>query len=162
MNKFKQWILNRKFVIDSVEALKKDWIRQASIDAFTKAREDLQETNIYDVDIKAKELAKTMLNDMLSNVDLNSIVSVNPQGLIYIGGVRADAGQLSNLKAEAESISSFAIWKLLYETPKKLAEQAMFVNGETLADLQKGKSILFTLATQSKILDTFKSYQQIK
>ncbi len=129
---------------------------------FFDVQKDLQETNMYDVEGKAKELSKQMLNDMLSNCDMNSIVAVNKQGIVFIGGEKADEGRLANLKSEAEAISSFALWNLIYETPKKLAEQSMFVQGETLADLQKGKSILFTLSTQQNIINLFRSYQQVK
>src|SRR5258708_806067 len=136
-------------------------IRQASIDAFKKASEDLEETNIYNTDEKAKKLAKKMINDMLSNADMNSIVTSDKKnGLIYIGGNRADIGQLTNLKSEADFLASSTIWKLIYETPKELAQRSMFVSGETLADMQKGKSILYALSVQNNILELFKSYKQ--
>ena len=35
----------------------------------------------------------------------------------------------------------------------------MFVAGESLDDMKKGRSILYTLASQQKIVDILKSYQ---
>lgn len=165
MNKIKQWILNRKFVVDAIfpssfSITFEDAKRALYTKAFSDASKDLEETNMYNTEQKAKELSKTMLNDMLSVVDMNSIVTVDKMNkLVYIGGIKTDAMQLANLKAEAEFIVASSLWKLLYETPKELAQRSMFVSSETLADIQKGKSMLYTLSTQKNIIDTFRSYK---
>ncbi len=105
-----------------------------------------------------EEKAIQLLNELLSNVDLTKIVAVDKtRGIVYIGGEKADAGRLANLKAEAEFLLNSELWTLIYETPKELAQRAMFVNGESLDDMKKGKSILYTLSTQKNILDTLKS-----
>lgn len=104
-------------------------------------------------------LVKDKLNDLLSPVDAHKIVTLDKtHGIIFIGGVKAEDGRLSNLKAEAEFFMQSDLWQLIYETPKELASRAMFINGETLSDLQKGKSMLYTLSTQKNILETFKGY----
>lgn len=152
LNWFQKWILNRKFV--------RITIREAEIQAFPKALEDLKETNLYDTDTKANELADKKLNDMLSNVDLRHIVSLDKQhGIIYIGGEKADNARLTNLKSEAEAMESFELWNLLQETPKELAQRGMFIDGKSLDDMQKGKSILYTLSTQKNIINILKSYK---
>lgn len=108
------------------------------------------------IEIRSEELADKKLNDLLSVVDTKLIVSIDkPHGIIYIGGEKADPVRLANLKSEAEVLMNFDLWKILYETPKALAERAMFINGESIADLQKGKSMLFTLSTQQNIINTF-------
>jgi hypothetical protein len=161
LNNLKQWILNRKFIQDYARNYDyPDRDRSIYIKAFSAASKDLEETRIDDTDKKAKELADKMLNDMLSVVDENKIISVNPRGQVYIGGELAEDNQLANLKSEAEILETYNIWNILYESPKKLAQEAMFVKGESLADMQKGKSILYMLATQKKILDTIKSYKK--
>lgn len=104
---------------------------------------------------------KKALNDLLSPVDLTAIVSFDKtNGIVYVGGEKATDGQLKNLKSEAEFLLSSELWKLLYETPKELAQRAMFVNGESLDDMKKGKSILYTLSTQKNILEVLKSYSK--
>lgn len=109
--------------------------------------------------IAIEQQAKRLLDTLLSNFDQRSIVSVNDKtGKIYIGGEMVDDARLANLKAEAEALTQFDLWKLLSETPKALAERAMFVNGETLDDLRKGRSMLYMLSTQKKIVDTFLAY----
>lgn len=154
----KNWILKTFFVKDLEEAK-----RQGSLDAFHKAVEDLKETNVYETDVMATEMAEKKLNDLLSPVDLRKIVTLDKtRGIVFIGGEKADDGRLSNLKSEAEFLLKSDIWGLLCETPKELASRAMFVNGETLADLQKGKSILYMLSTQKNILETLKGYIQKK
>jgi hypothetical protein len=133
--------------------------RQGGIDSFALAQKDILETMRDDLDKQAEELAKQKLNDLLSVVDAHKIVTLDKtHGIVFIGGIKAEAGRLANLRSEAEFILESDIWQLLYETPKELASRAMFVNGESLADLQKGKSMLYTLATQKNIIETFKGY----
>lgn len=150
----KNWILKTFFKKELAEAK-----RQGSLDAFHKAVEDLKETNVYNTDEKAKEMSEQKLNELLSPVDLRKIVSLDKQkGIIFIGGEKAEDGRLANLKSEAEFLLNSDLWTLLCETPKELASRAMFVTGETLADMQKGKSILYMLSTQRNILETLKGY----
>lgn len=151
----KNWILNLKFVKEALTEAE----RNGGIKAFPLAQKDVLETMRDDLDKQAKEMAKTLLNELLSPVDANKIVTLDKdRGIVFIGGTRADEIRLSNLKAEAEFFLQSDLWHLLYETPKELASRAMFVNGETLADMQKGKSMLYTLASQRNILETFKGY----
>jgi hypothetical protein len=151
----KNWIIKTFF-----QSYQDAWQRQASMDAFKKAHEDIMETMADDLDKKAEELAVKKLNDLLSPVDLKSVVTLNKQiGAIFIGGERVEDSRLTNLKAEAKFITNSEIWHLLSETPKSLAERSMFVNGESLDDMKKGRSILYTLASQKNILDTFLSYK---
>lgn len=152
---FKNWVLRFKFV----DGVLQDAYRQGGISAFPLAQKDILETMRDDLDKQAEELAKKKLNDLLSVIDHNSIASITKQGVIYIGAERPDDGRLSNLRSEAEFLMQSDIWKLLQETPKKLAEQAMFVAGESIEDMKKGRSILYTLASQQKIVDILKSYQ---
>ena len=166
MNKIKVWILNRKFFKDVIGDMRDD--ARSEFDfmkeklyqkAFADARKDLEETLVYDIDTKATELSNKKMNDLLSVVDITKIVTVDKtRGMVYVGGIQADAGKLSNLKAEAEFFVQSELWHLIYETPKELAQRSMFVNGETLADMSKGKSMLYTLSTQKNIVETFKSY----
>jgi len=100
------------------------------------------------------ELVKEKLVQLLSIVDLTKIISVDKAGIVYIGGVQQDKAMLQNLKQEAEMLLASDLWKILYHTPKALAEKAMFVEGKTLDDLNKGRSMLFTLDTQKNILET--------
>ncbi len=148
---FKTFVLNLKFVREAM--------REAEIKAFPKAHKDILDTMQDDLDKQAEELSKKKLNDLLSPVDLRMIVTMDKQrGIIFIGGEKVEDGRLANLKSEAEFLIKTDLWQLLYETPKELASRAMFVTGETIADMQKGKSILYTLSTQNNIVQTFKGY----
>ena len=150
----KKWILKTFFKKD-MDQLFKD----ASIDAFTKAVADLEETSDFKTEERAKELSERTLNDMLSPVDLRKIVALDKnKGILFIGGEKAEDGRLTNLRSEAEFLLKSELWQLLYETPKELASRAMFVQGETLADMQKGKSILYMLSTQKNILTILSGY----
>lgn len=118
---------------------------------FTEITPELEE----EIRVRAESQSFDILNSLLSNVDLNRIVSLDKaRGIVYIGGKQADRGRLTNLKAEAEFLMQSDLWKLLQETPRELAQRAMFVDSESIDDLKKGKSILYTLSTQQKIVDT--------
>ena len=107
-----------------------------------------------------KDILEEIWKDF-SVVDPNHIVAQDAKrGLIYIGGELADHPRLHNLRAEAEAILQMDIWKILCETPKELAHKEMFINGDDAASIQKGRSILFMLHTQKKILEILKSYAQ--
>lgn len=91
---------------------------------------------------------------MLGNVDFNKVISTDKaKGFIYIGGEKVDQSRLNNLKAEADFVMQSDIWTLLHETPKELAQRSMFIHSESLDDLKKGKSILFTLSQQQNIIN---------
>lgn len=111
-----------------------------------------------EIRVRSEARAFELLNGLLSNVDLTKIVSLDKlKGIVYIGGKPADKGRLTNLKAEAEFFMQSDLRGLLQETPKELAQRAMFVTGESLDDMKKGKSILYTISTQENILNILTS-----
>lgn len=163
MDKIKKWIFDRDFVKAYLEVsynlFEENRKRQIYQDAFKHAREDLKETNIEDIDTKAKELSDKRLKEMLSLVDYNYVVSIDKKhGFLYLGKEKADVITLNNLKAEAEFLSNSLIWKLLCETPKELAQESMFKSSESLDDLKKGKAMLYHLDSQNNIINTLKGY----
>ena len=112
---------------------------------------------------RADELAQEKLNKLLSVVDERLIITFSPSlKAVFIGGKRVEESQLLALKAEAEYFLASDLWHILFETPKELAQRAMFMAGESLDDMKKGRSILYTLDTQKRILDTLKSYEPKK
>ncbi len=133
--------------------------RQGGIDSFALAQKDILETMADDLDKRANELVDDKISLLLSAVDSKRIATFNEKTKQYfIGGELATNEQLAVLKQEADMIKTLSIWPILIETPKELAEQSMFVKGETLADLQKGRSMLYTIATQQKIVELFSGY----
>lgn len=138
--------------------------RQGGIDSFALAQKDILETMRDDLEKQSEELAEQKLADLLSNFDPKHIISFDSKrGLVFIGGEQADEGRLMNLKQEATALEGFELWKILYESPKALAEKAMFVDdGKLETQLLKGRAMLFLLSTQKKILDIINSYSPKK
>lgn len=113
--------------------------------------------------VNTEDIVRQKMDAMLSPIDTNKIVAFDKRaGAIYIGGERAEEGRLVGLKSEAEAIEQFELWHLIKETPKELAQREMFVSGDNMDAMKKGRSMLYTLDTQQRIIDTFKSYQQKK
>jgi hypothetical protein len=163
----KDWILNQIIKFDFINEYFARGLQEMQtktrIEVFGHAEKDILETFEGDVEKRAEELAKEKLANLLSNVDLNKIVTVDkPRGIVYVGGKRLEEGKLASLKAEAEYFMQSELWALLSETPRELAQKAMFVEGDNLATLQKGRSILYTLSAQQNILDMFRSYSPKK
>ncbi len=117
-----------------------------------------EQLKLHEVD----ELADKKLNDLLGNFDVTKVVRLEKfpsgGGVVYIGGIKCDESRLANLKSEAEALEKFDIWGILQESLKESAERQMFVSSESLDDLKKGKSMLYTLSVQRNILDIFKSF----
>ena len=153
-SKFKNFILGIKFIKEELNAAYK----HGGIAAFPKAQKDILETMRDDLDKQAEELADKKLADLLSPVDWRKVVTVDKQrNIIFIGGEQVDPGKRDNLRAEAEFFAQSELWQLLQETPKDLAQRAMFVSSESLVDLQKGKSMLYHLSAQKNIVELFKA-----
>lgn len=151
----KEWILNLAFVRTALSEAE----RQGGIKSFPLAQKDILDTMRDDLDKKAEELANNKLTSLLSVVDWKKVVTINEQqGILYIGGERADDMRLQNLKQEAEFIIGSELWQLIIETPKALAHKAMFTAGESLDDMKKGRAMLFTLTSQEKVVRLLKSY----
>lgn len=153
----KQWVLE-SFFKEELAVLYNNAMLEGSKDAFHKAHADIRETMVDDLEKRAEELAKQKVADLLSVPDMRSIVTLDTRArAIFIGGERADDGRLHNLKAEAEFFMESDLWKLLYETPKRIAQKAMFEDDGSLESLLlKGRAILFMLETQQRNLSVFK------
>lgn len=141
--------------------LLKQIYRQGGVDSFYLAHKDIWETMKDDVEKMADDRLHEKIVKLLTVVDERAVVTFNErQGAIFIGGERAEPARLQALRSEAEFILSSDVWKIISESPKQLAHKAMFLAGESLDDLKKGRAILYTLDTQERILRTFEAYQQ--
>ncbi len=137
--------------------------RQGGIDSFHLAHKDIWATMKDDVEKMADDRLHDKLVELLTIVDDRFVITFSDRmKAIFIGGERADEVRLKALKAEAEFLLNSEVWKILYESPKELAQRAMFVAGESVSDMTKGRAILYTLSTQKKILETLKGYEPAK
>ncbi len=166
LNYLKQFIIELSFVQRAFKATYKAQIDQDRREIMTAALEDLKETMVDDVEERAEVLAAKMIDNLFTPCDLRQIVTfevTNPNtkaGIVKIGGQRADEAQLANLRSEAIALKNMAIWQLLIETPNNLAQNALFKDdGDNKVTHTKGRSMLYLLSTQKKIVETLSSYQ---
>lgn len=108
--------------------------------------------------VSIEERVEARIMGLLSPIDPRKIITFDEKSKqIYIGGVAAEPAQLKNLKSEANALVEFGLWELLFQAPKALAEKALFKEGDSLTQLQKGRTMLYTLDTQKRIIDTLRS-----
>ncbi len=162
----KEYILLFDFVQRAFQHTYREQINKDRADIMRAALEDVRATIVDDTEERATEIALQRINDLFSPCDLRQIVTfevTNPNtkaGIVKIGGNRADESQLANLKAEANAIKHMVIWQLLIETPNNLAQNALFKDdGDNKVTHTKGRSMLYLLSTQKKIVETLSSYQ---
>ena len=154
-----RWFLTRVSVQNAFIQERDEQIAKERGKWILLAQKDFQETMQEDIDKQAEELAQNKLSELLSIVKDEDVIALKGR-TIYLGGEAADSQRISNLKAEADFFMASELWKVLNETPKALAERAMFMDDGTLENqLLKGRAILFTLATQKKVIDTLQSYE---
>ena len=104
------------------------------------------------------DTAKAELAALLLPVDPNQIVTYNPTTrLIYINGELIDDMRRANLAAEAEFFIASDLWKVMNESLKQLLQEAMFVHGESLEDMRKGRAGLFILDAQKNMIQKLRS-----
>lgn len=152
----KQWLL-KTFFKQELDDMRKHFYTEV----MAAAVKDVEETRIDDTEKKANILADKKLMEMLSPVDYAKVVYADKmKGTVTINGDRVDEGRLANLHAEAEALTQMDIWSLIYETPKELAHRAMFIDGDNIDTMKKGRSMLYHLSSQKNIIDLFKSYKK--
>ncbi len=151
----KEWILRQPFVADYVKEKEKDFATRL----FKNAREDVLEEIETNVEERAKEIAEESLMKLLSTINWRNVVKIDKvKGFLFVGNERIDEARLANLKSEAEFFMESDLWKVLQDTPKELAQQAMFKDDGSLdTQLLKGRVILYTLSAQQNVIDVFKN-----
>src|SRR6187399_948683 len=88
--------------------LLKTWLfrwayKQGGIDSFPLASKDIWETMKDEVEKRGNERAKVMLQELLSPISWDSVVSVDTKrGFVLVGGEKMDDSKLNNLQSEAE------------------------------------------------------------
>lgn len=164
MNWLKNWVLRWQFVQEAFDFTYKAQIEFAinkqRADIMVAAQKDFRVGIGEDIEDRAKELADEKLAALLSIFDPKHIVTFSERTRqVYIGGEIADPARLSNLKAEAQMIMDTNLWQILHETPKKLAQKALFEDdGDSKVVHTKGRAMLYLLSTQENIMSVFLNY----
>ncbi len=145
--RFKDWLFNR-------------YLAEASSRAMAMAQRDMLETMEDDLEKRAQIIADRKVKDLYVPIKMDSVITMTKNGVIYINGTQADDAMLANLKSEAEAITQFNLFKILQETPRALAERAMFLeDGNIEAQLLKGRAVIYMLDSQKRVIELLKNVQ---
>lgn len=78
-------------------------------------------------------------------------------GDVYIGGKKAIALQLKNLKEEIKFLEESSLWKIINSHLNSVAEKRIVLESKDFHDVLIGKMILYTFDVQNKIIEKIKS-----
>jgi hypothetical protein len=92
------------------------------------------------------------MNKQLKLIE-EDVMKTSPQGEIFMGGKPIPENELGVLKAEAAELKKMKIWKVLTETLREQAMQAMFEKAKNWEDMLNGKNILYAIGVQENILN---------
>ena len=172
--RFRNWLFlrtNHIFYPQDFDDLKSDKFTQGYADGYIAGTETERHSHermreLYEPklkDIPVEQYVQKRLEGLLSPIDTNLIATFNDRTRqVYIGGILTDEARLANLRSEAEALMEFDLWNIIYETPKALAQKAMFSDdGKLETQLLKGRAMLYLLDTQKRIIDTFKSFKPV-
>ena len=90
---------------------------------------------------------------LLPIFDEKDIIKVDKQNQIYIGGEKLTPQQIHNIKEEVKFYNGSTLKKILNANPNEFVSTLVFEKSQSIIDLVVGKSILYCLQTQNKILE---------
>lgn len=122
-------------------------------EAFKLAHQDFMATMDEEIDRRAEVLSEKKVANLLSVVDWDMVISKDMKtGVLYLGTEPIETARLANLHSEANLIADMDLWKILVHTARGIAHKAMFVEGENIDAMRKGRSMLYTLDSQEKVI----------
>ena len=72
---------------------------------------------------------------------------------IFIDGKPLNDAEIRSLKAEAQAMNEFRLWKLIVNYHENLAMKKMFKEAQDMNSLLFGKSVLYALSIQKEIIE---------
>lgn len=90
-----------------------------------------------------RKLIKWVVRDLFNGVTEEDILNVKSKNQITFKGKPLSKEQVEQLKNDAIAIQGSALWKLMSNDMKYLANKRMFETGETETDLIFGRVMLY-------------------
>lgn len=98
-------------------------------------------------------LLNKLTKGLLPTFDVKDIISFDSFGHLFIEGQRATNQQILNLQAEVNIFQESELWKYMNANLNKHVSKLVFEKSETMTDLIVGKTILYTLDIQFKMME---------
>lgn len=102
------------------------------------------------------KLLDRLTRALLPSTTVKGVLALNKQLRLYEDGAVMSPQALHSLKEEVKFLEQSIIWKHLNANLVRNAQIIMFEKSESLIDLRIGKTMLYTLDTQKKILENIK------
>jgi hypothetical protein len=89
----------------------------------------------------------------LNKVEHDEVLTLDKSGRPFLGGKELKMEEFERLKKEAKMIKETSLWKILTETLRHQAYLTMFEKSKNWEDMLTGKSMLYNIGVQEKIVE---------
>lgn len=94
------------------------------------------------------------LKYLLNAVLISDVIKFDKKtGVVYINNQVVTKDEARNLRNEADYFQKSRLWKILIDSPAREAEKKIFIHSLTVMDSVAGKTMLYNVDVQRKILE---------
>lgn len=90
-------------------------------------------------------------------VDENKMLFIDKYNKVFINNQQINPQEARNLQVEAEYLDKCGLWKLIVNYINEDVRRKVFEKSQTPIDMVIGKTILYTVNIQKKIIDKLKN-----
>lgn len=100
-----------------------------------------------------ERLIHFLAKNLMPIVEADDVLAFTKRGELFLDGKQLTAGELNNLKREAEFLSQSQLWKIINKYFLRLAHKKVYTDSKDISDLLFAKTVVYTLDVQSSIVD---------
>lgn len=102
-----------------------------------------------------QRIANWLLRHLLNAIIVEDVLTVD-KGRIFLGDELITDNERHNLREEIKFIEKTRFWQICQETLKATAQEKMFNKSVDFDDMKFGKTMLYNLDIQRKLIDILK------
>ena len=104
-----------------------------------------------------KRMKKKILTNIFNEIDIDDVITISKNGIVYINGDQITDGEKQALRTEAHYLEQSRLWKILTDTISDHAEKRMFINSTKWEDVISGKMALYNVSVMKNIIKLLKN-----
>jgi hypothetical protein len=103
--------------------------------------------------ISEEKTKNELLKEYFCAIVPEDIMTIDKLGKIKIDGIEISEGEKIALIEEAKFFRESRLYKIMMNTPKKMAMEAMYNLSQSYDDMKSGKMMLYNLSVQEKLIN---------